>query len=209
MHFGETIGLLLLLTLAVLVLRFFWQRIPPRTEKFILSVAVVFVAVRFLALVTLWTTVSPWFNALIAWLSVSGYEIILARFSLMRPRWLTSFCAVVLLLPILGSVLLMPLTGIFDTKPADITRLGKNYLLERSSWDVTVSGKEGHDFGVFYSPSFAPFLRRVVQRSSLSEEQCDSKGFEVHIDAAKKLVHFHCPGRAGAASDIDLILPLK
>ena len=209
MHFGEAIGLLAVLTVAAIILRSFWTRIPRRVEKILLVGASFAVAIRFVFLVTSWSTVSPFLNSLLAWFAVAGYELMLIRFSLMRPRWLTSMSALILLMPIFGSTLLFPLTGIFDFRPDDIRQLAKNYSVERNPWDVAMNGKEGYDFGVFYQPSFAPFLRHIVQRSSFSDEQCDSKAVTVSADPTKKLVHFHCPGHHGSLDAIDLLLPLK
>jgi len=209
MHFPETIGLLLALTVALAVLRFKWARIPRKLELLLLVFAVVSVAIRFLFILTQWSTTSPRFNAMLYWLAVAGYELMLVRFSLMRPRLLTSISAFILLLPIFGSTLLFPLTGIFDTQPADISSIGGNYIVERSPWDAAMAGHNGLDLVVFYHPAYAPFLRHIVQRSSFSDELCDSAAATATADPASKLVHFHCPGRHGAHDAIDIALPLR
>jgi hypothetical protein len=208
MHFGQTIGLLVALTVAILILRFFWFRMPRRLERRVLLFAGFVVALRFIFLVALLRTMSPFFDALLCWTAVAGYELMLVRFSLMQPRWLTSISAFVLLLPIFGSTLLFPLTGIFDMEPADIRPIGGQYLLERSPWDVKVSGHAGVDLGIFYQPPWAPFLRHMVQRSSFGDEQCDSKAVIVTVDSANKLARFHCPGHEGQDA-IDLTLPIR
>jgi hypothetical protein len=169
----------------------------------------VFVAIRFLFILTQWITVSPRFNAALYWLAVVGYELMLVRFSLIRPRWLTSTSAFILLLPIFGSTLLFPLTGIFDTQPPDIFSIGGNYIVERSPWDATIAGHDGFDLLVFYRPAYAPFLRHMVQRSSFSDEQCESTAATATADPINKVVHFHCPGHHGAQDAIDLVLPLR
>jgi len=209
MHFGQTIGLLVALTVVILILRFFWSRMPLKAERTVLAVATSAVALRFIFLVTQWGTMSPFFDSFLCWTAVAGYELMLVRFSLMQPRWLTSISAFVLLLPIFGSSLLFPLTGIFDTEPADIRPIGAHYVLDRWPWSVAVSGHAGMDFGVYYRPPMVPFLRHMVQRSSFSDEQCDSKAVTVTIDRANKLVHFHCPGHHGGQDAVDLALPLR
>jgi hypothetical protein len=209
MHFGQTIGLLVALTVAILILRFFWARMPKGAERAVLFFACLVVALRFVFLVTLSRLLWPFFDALLCWAAVVGYELMLVRFSLMQPRWLTSISAFVLLLPIFGSTLLFPLTGIFNTEPSDIHPIGGHYLLERSPWDVDVGGHEGIDLGIFYRPPWAPFLRRMVQRGSFSEEQCDTKAVTVSVDPANKLVRFHCPGHHEGQNATDLTLPLR
>ena len=209
MHFGETIGLLLAVTIAAIVLRAYWHRLPRRVENVLLTAGAVAVVIRFIFIVTLWTTVYPHVNAVISWLSVIAYELVLVRFSLMRPRWLTSICAFILVLPMFGSTLLFPLTGIFDTEPSNVRPVAKNYELQRDPWDVKISGRSGYDFGVFYRPGWLPFMHHIAQRSSFSKDQCRADEVSVSIDAQRHLVHFHCPGHHGAKDDIDLTLPLK
>lgn len=209
MHFAETIGLLLVLTAAILCLRFFWHRISPKMEKVVLGTAAAVVTIRLIAVATHWATMYPHFDAVICWVAVAGYEMMLVRFSLMRPRWLTSISAMILLLPVFGSTLLFPLTGIFYTGPDDISPIDNNYVVERSPWDVAVSGHSGTDLGIFYRPTLAPFLRKMVQRSSFSDEQCDSKATTVTVDPAKKLVFVHCPAHREGHDAIDLTLPLR
>jgi hypothetical protein len=209
MYFGQTIGLLLALTVAVLILRFFWQKISPKIERTILITAACVVMIRLFIAGTQWGTMAPRFDAFLCWAAVVGYETILVRFSLMRPRWLTSISAFVLLMPVFGSTFLFPLTGIFYTGPADIRPIGYNYLLERTPWDVRVGGHSGIDLGIFYRPPLAPFLRHMVQRSSFSDEQCDAKAVSVTVDPASKLVHIHCPGNRDGQDAIDLALPIR
>ncbi len=209
MHFGESIALLLAVTAAVILLRAYWHRMPRRLEKAIFLAGAIAVTLRAISVVTFWTTVSPRINSVICWLSVIAYELILVRFSLMRPRWLTAPCAIILLLPIFGSTLLFPLTGIFDTSPPHRTPIAQNYHVERSPWDPKMSGQSGEDYGLYSSPSWLPFLHRIVQRSSFSQQQCRSVDVTVSIDRQRHLVYFHCPGHQGSQSDVDLALPLK
>ncbi|MBS1799091.1 MAG: hypothetical protein JSS95_04625 [Acidobacteria bacterium] len=197
------------MTAAILALRFFWQKIPLPAERIVLGSAAVVVAIRLIFVATRWLTMSPHIDTLICWAAVVGYEMILVRFSLMRPRWLTSISAMILLVPIFGSTFLFPLTGIFYTGPPDIRSIGSNYVVERTPWDVSVAGHPGIDLGIFYRPTLVPFLRRMVQRSSFSDEQCDSKAATVTLDPSKKLVYVHCPAHRDGHDAIDLTLPLS
>jgi hypothetical protein len=209
MHFGEALGLLAIVTIAAIILRSYWFRMSPALQKYLLIASGISVFIRFLFLVTQWSTASPRFNSVVFWIAVVGYEIILLRFSLMRPRWLTSLCAIILILPLCGSTLLLPLTGLFEKEPHNVRRLAKNYVLERAPWDPGVNGHEGEDFMVLYNPSMVPFLHRLSQRSSFSKQQCNTTDVTVEVKPPKKLVHFRCPGYKGESDTISLILPLK
>lgn len=209
MHFAQAISLLVVVTIAVTLLRFNWRRMSSRAESWLLIGAAIAVVLRFTFLVTQWSTVSIRFNALLCWLAVIGYELILARFSLMSPKWLTSISAIILVMPMLGATLLLPLTNIFETESSVVRSINKNYLLQRDPWDVAVVGKDGSDYGIYYRPTMAPFLRHMVQRSSLGSEQCNDKEVIVQIDALAKLVHLRCPGHHGDADKVELTLPLK
>jgi hypothetical protein len=209
MHVPVTFALLGLLTGIIVVLRFLWWRLPPWLRSLALVCATVMVLIRFAFILSRWDMTSTRLNALLCWTAVVGYEILLVRFSLMRPRWLTSLSAVILLVPLFGSTLLIPLTRIFDWERADISSIGGNYICEKSPWDTTVAGNTGMDLIVFYRPPFAPFLRHLVQRAAFADDQCDSAASSAVADVTNKVVHFHCPGRPGKQADIELTLPLR
>jgi len=208
MHVPLTFALLVLLTGIIVALRFVWWRMPPWLQSFLVAGAVAMFLIRFVFVVSHWSMTSTRLNALLCWTSAVGYEVLLVRFSLMRPRWLTSLSAVILLVPIFGSTLLLPLTRIFDWAPADISAIGGPYICEKSGWDTTVVGNSGMDLIVFYRPRFAPFLRHLVQRAAFADDQCESVASSAVADVTNKVVHFHCPGRSGKQTDIELTLPL-
>ena len=161
MHVPITLGVLSLLTGAVFALRFLWWRQPSWMRRVIIVCAIGMVSIRFFFLVSQWSTTSTRLNALLCWTAVIGYEVLVVRFSLMRPQWLTTISAVILLLPLLGSTLLIPLTRIFDWSPAEISPIGGHYICEKSPWDTAGNGTNGMDLIVFYRPPFAPFLRHL------------------------------------------------
>jgi hypothetical protein len=209
MHVPVTFALLGLLTGIILVLRFLWWRLPSWLQRLALVCAAAMVFIRFAFLLSRWDMTSTRLNALLCWTAVVGYEVLLVRFSLMRPRWLTSISALILLTPLFGSTLLIPLTRIFDWERADISSIGGNYICEKSPWDTTVVGNTGMDLIVFYRPPFAPFLRHLVQRSAFGDDQCDSAASFAIADTTNKVVHFHCPHRLDQQADIEHTLPLR
>lgn len=167
------------------------------------------VLARVLSIGLQWTMTSTQLNAGLAWAAVTGYEILLARFSLMRPRWLTSLGAIVLLTPLIGSTMMVPLAKIFDVSRTDITSLGGRYILEKSPWETDSSGNTGVELIVFYRPPLAPFLRHLVQRASFGNDVCRASDAYAQADLESHTVRFHCPERGDDRPPIDLILPLR
>jgi hypothetical protein len=209
MHLPLTFGVLGLLTGAVLLLRLLWWRLPSWLRRWTLLVACAMVLLRVSFIATQWSLASPRMNAVICWLAVVGYEVLLARFSLMKPQWLTSISAVILLMPLIGSTLLIPLTRVFDWSTADISQLAGPYILEKSPWDTDASGNSGIDLIVFYRPSLIPFLRHTSQRSSFGSDECRPNAASAQVDLKTHVVHFHCPAHGDGKPSIDVILPLR
>jgi hypothetical protein len=209
MYLPLTFGLLGLLTGAVLLLRMFWWKLPPSARRGILTVAVAMVLLRMGSIATQWSMTSTKMNDVICWLAVAGYEVLLARFSLMRPQWLTASSATVLLFPLIGSTLLLPLTRIFDWTADDLSQLSGPYILERNTWDTDGSGHSGIDMVVFYRPTLVPFVRHLSQRASFGDDECNAEAATAQVDPQRHMVHFHCPTRGDEKPSIDVILPLR
>lgn len=208
MYVPTTLAVLGLLTGVVILLRSFWWQLPKRSRVILLAIASVAALVPVLSILTHWETTSAKVNALLHWTAVAGYELILMRFSLMRPRWLTTICAVILILPIFGASLLLPLTKIFKRSHAEVFSIGGPYLCERSPWATTATEVPGVDVKVFYRPRMAPFLRHRVQLSAFNSEQCEASASTASILPGAREVLFHCPAKPGQAP-VEHILPLK
>jgi len=208
MNIPTTFAVLLLLTAAMVVLRFFWWRLPERIQSWLLVCGAAFALLRVVFVLTQWSTTSVRVNNVLDWLSVAGLEVVLVRFSLMRPQWLTAPCALVLLTPLFGSSLLMPLAELFNPNPAKATAIGGNYLCEKTPWQSWGHGNTGYDLVIFYRPQYAPFLRRMVQRFAFNTVECDAAGSFAAANPADRTVRFHCPGNPGQEA-IDRILPIQ
>ena len=196
------------LTAAILVFRFFWWRLPERLRSLLLSFAAVCAILPAVTLVTRWSITSTRANTLVNWIAIAGYELILLRFSLVRPQWLTSFCSIVLLLPVFASSTLFPLTQIFHPKDTELFRIGGPYLCERSPWQTSGGETPGFDVRVYYQPRFAPFLKHGLQRSAFNAEECEAAQSTAVIVPDSRRVLFHCPAKPGQGA-VDHILPLK
>jgi len=208
MYVQMTFAGLGLLTGLTLILRFFWWRLPPPVRAAALAVSAVTASLPAISLLTTWSITSNEANTLMNWIAIAGYQVLLLRFSLIRPQWLTSFCAVVLLLPIFAASMVFPLTDIFHPKDTDLLAIERPYLCERSPW-AAIDGKvPGFDIRVYYQPPFAPFLKHRVQRSAFNTSECDAARATASILKDTNEVLFHCPAKPGRGA-VDHILPLN
>jgi hypothetical protein len=208
MYIPTTLAVLGLLSGLVILLRSFWWRLPERSRAPLLAIALVAASLPVLSMVTHWETTSARINALLHWTAVAGYELILMRFSLMRPRWLTTICAFILVLPIFGDAFLMPLAKLFEPDDAEVFAMEGPYLCERSPWPTIGNKIPGFNLRVLYRPRIAPFLRHRVQLSAFNSEQCVASASTASILPGAQQILFHCPARPGQAP-VEHILPLK
>jgi len=212
MYLQQTYAALGLLTAAMIVLRFLWWRLPRRMQSALLWVGGISAVLPALALVTKWSIASNHANTLVNWVAIAGYLLILMRFSLMRPQWLTSLCALVLLLPVFSSALLFPLADFFH--PRDMTaafQIEGPYLGERTESEASTNDDSRcriFDIKVYYQPKFAPFLKHRLQRSTFNTLECDAARTTAIVLHDSGEVQFHCPAKPGKSA-LDRILPLN
>ena len=202
-----TIAVLGVITGAMILLRSFWWRIPLRTRAALLTMACISATLPILMILTRWETTSDIANILLRWLAVAGYELILMRFSLMRPQWLTSISAAVLVVPILGASLLLPLAELFHRRPKVKFSIGGPYHCERLPWETSGTEVPGVNLMIFYRPRFVPFLQRQVQLGEFNAVECDPLAAAALLLPDKRNVLFYCPAKQGGA--VKRILPLN
>lgn len=208
MYIPLTIAVLGLLTVAMIVLRFFWWRLPLRLQTLLPVIGAGLALLRLFSVALQWSTTSLQANVLLQWGAVLGYELLLVRFSLMRPQWLTAVCAAILFVPLFGSTLLLPLTKLFHRDPVEITSIGGSYLGERMAWESVAGQNTGYDLTVYYRPPLLPFLRHQVQRFAFNTVECDAAASYAVANPAQKTVRFFCPGNPGQQPlDHTLALP--
>ncbi len=208
MYVLMTIAAMGVITGAMILLRFFWWRSPWTARALLLAMACLSATLPILMIVTRWETTSDRANTLLRWIAFAGYELILMRFSLMRPQWLTSICAVVLLLPVLGTSLLLPLAELFHRKHKERFSIGGPYQCERSPWDISGTEVPGVNLTIYYQPKLAPFLHHQRQLSAFNAVECESSAATASILPGNKEVLFHCPAKPGGAA-VERILPLN
>jgi hypothetical protein len=207
-----TIATLALITLAIVILRFFWYRLPARLRGSLVYTAIAMILLRILFVASKWVTTSDRINTILNWAAVTSYVLIIVLFTLYRPKWLTTISAVILILPIFASIIVIPLGGLFDPTTPDITSIGNHLLLEKEPWDADPATRNtGIDLTVYYRPPLIPFMRHRVQRWSFNNDQCNSSAASVSIEPDRKHLRFHCPARPTqqTAGAVDLILPIK
>jgi hypothetical protein len=211
MYLQRTYAALGLLTAAMIVLRFFWWRLPGRLQTVLLWFGAISAVLPAISLVTKWSITSDHANTFVNWLAIAGYLLILMRFSLMRPQWLTSLCAFILVLPIFSSALLYPLTDFFH--PRDMTaafQIEGPYRGERTESEASTTSDSDcriFDIKIYYLPRFAPFLKHRLQRSSFNTLECEADRTTATVLHDSAEVQFHCPANPGKQA-LDRVLPL-
>ena len=201
MHVPVTLLALACLTAALVIVREIWPRIGMGGRRVILALAILSILVSAQMFLLGWSTVSPLFNASIRWMAVAGYELILLLFTRLRPRWLTGLTAAVLLLPVLSTSALLPLTSLFERRPPETISLSPNLVLVKSQWDAAGMGNHGVDAAVVRIPSRLPFLRDQVAGVRLYDTQCDTALTSATLDTTAHIVVIHCPASPDHAGD--------
>ena len=194
MHVPITLFALALLTAGMLLLRARWERISLRVQGLIVGVVVLFCLLWGFSHLTKWETSSFYLNALLAWSRVVGWELLLMLFSLLRPRRITVPIAVLLLAPVLGATVLLPLTDVFE-RPSILTRrLGNGYVVEtmRTHQGDPVRIPEV-EVTLYRQLPAVPMLRRIRHITSFTEAQCNTRATSAVLDGTGRNLLIHCP----------------
>jgi hypothetical protein len=198
------------LLLAIILLRVFWARVPAKARSFLIYTGLAMMFLHIAFTLSKWSTTSYRLNAIINWGAVAGYMLAIALFTRLRPRWLTTISAVILILPVFATNIFLPLLDLTSDSPR-VTRIDRHYTYSQTFWDISGENQNsGVDLVVFYQPRFLP-LRRKVQRATFNDMKCDASASSASFDRDSKIIHFHCPAlpsKAGSAP-IDLLLPLQ
>jgi hypothetical protein len=209
MHIPITTAALALLTVAMLLLRISWLRIPPRLRFFLIRAAMVMIVLHGLFVVTKWNSTSDRLNVLINWLAIAGYELLVLLFSRLSPRWLTIPSTIILLVPLFAASVLLPLTYLFDPGSNKMVPIGDHLFYEVNPWANTGGGNAGVDIDVYYRPPFAPFIRHKLQTVPFNDQECNAHAASAIAFPAKKAVLGRCPHwPSQSAGALDKRLPL-
>ena len=210
MYIPLTTAALALLTVAMLLLRIFWSRVPPRLRFLLIRASIAIIIFHGLFVVTKWTTTSDRLNVFINWLAIAGYELLVLLFSRLSPRWLTLPSTIILLIPLFASSILVPLTHLFEPASHENLSLGDHLFYEVSPWSNAGGGNKGVDVIIYYRPPFAPFMRHKLQSIPFNDQECNSRAASAVAFPAKKSVLGRCPNWPSQASGtVDKVLPLR
>jgi hypothetical protein len=188
-----TAAILVLLTMAVLLLRIYWLRIPAGFRIFLLRVAVAMVLLQLLFVTTKWGTTSIRVNAIINWLAIAGYELLILLFTRLSPKWLTSLSAAILLIPLFAASVLFPLALVLQPDSVPFVPLGNHLFYKTVPWGNSGAGNPGVDVNIYYIPPFATFLSRKLASQAFSMQYCDAFTAYALPGPEPKTVIARCP----------------
>jgi len=201
MHVPLTFALLSALTGVLVLVRVFWRRIPHRVRLSLTVCAILTPIVSAIAFLTHWRTFSDRLDAGFYWASIASYEFFLILFTRLRPRWLTTAIAIVLILPVLSASVFLPLTDLFNQHPATITSIGDHLVSERVPWGSGAHEIGGTDLSIFSKPPWAPFLRRRRRSCRYYNSQCNAGAAFAVLQPDRDSVLMVCPASPGQPPD--------
>lgn len=205
-----TFALFVVLTGALIALRLTWSRISSKNHRILIACACAVLLVYAFTFVTGWSTSSDHFNAALYWFAIAGCEFFIILFTLLRPRWLTTIIAIILMVPILSASPFLPLTELFNPAPHTIVSIGTNLVSDRAPWNGGRSANSGFDLTIYSYPSWTHFLRHRRQASRYYNEQCNAAQASATLQPDHKHVLMSCPAAPGQplSSARDLVVKL-
>ncbi|NYF51665.1 hypothetical protein [Tunturiibacter gelidoferens] len=210
MNIPLTTAVLILLSGAMLLVRIFWDRIHSRLKLSIVSASIALVLIQVFFAASKWGTTSDRLNVFINWLAVAAYEILVLLFTRLSPRWLTYFSATILLIPVFGASIMLPLAELFDPSSYKTVPIGGNLFYEVKPWGNPGSGNKGADLIVSYHPPIAPFLRHKVRVIPFNDRECNSNAAIAIPFPATKTVLGRCPRwPSESEGTVDKLFPLS
>jgi hypothetical protein len=204
-----TFAILAILTGALVLLRLRWSRLSHKTKRTLVTCACAALGLYAFSFATGWSTSSNHLNATLYWFAMAGYEFFILLFTLLRPRWLTTIIAIVLLLPIFSASPFLPLTDIFNTAPHTIVSIGPNLISDRAPSGVGTTDRSGFDLTIYSHPSWTHFFRRRRQASHYFSEQCDASRASATLQPDHKHVLMSCPAAPNQQPDAARNLVVK
>jgi len=198
-----TIALLALLTAAMVLLRIFWLRVPSPLRFLLIRAALVAIVIHLLFVVTKWGTTSTHFNAIINWLAIAGYELLVLLFSRLSPKWLTSLSAAILVIPLFSSSILFPLALVLHLDSIPRVPLGHHLYYKIVPWSANGPNNSGVDLNIYYSPPFAPFLSRRVGTQPFNMDVCDASRAFALPGPEPKTILVRCPHLSSQSAGSD------
>lgn len=211
MHLPLTYFVLAVVGAGLLLLRRRWPTLSRGARGVLIGVAAAAIGLRMLSFALHCSPASFRVDAVLSWLCIAGYGLMLVRFSLIRPRWITVFVCVVLALPVCFASLILPLTELFDRKPPTVAQLGNGLWSERRRIETSPVAVNGAEFDIYSRPSWVPFLRRQRETARLFDTQCNTSAMYAELLPGNRMVRVTCPDWPGhtPAMDHTAVVPLR
>ncbi len=152
---------------------------------------------------TKWGTSVAHLNVMIGWFAIAGYELLVMLFSRLSPKWLTSICAFISIVPLFASSILFPLALLFQRGVAARVPIGNHLFYRAIEWGGTGTADSGVDLDIFYSPPFAPFLSHKVQSQRFSSGACNAYAAYVLLGPTPGTVIARCPHKPNEPAGAD------
>ena len=211
MHVPLTLALFAALIGFSVLLRIRWPRLSRRLRRVLIASAMSAILLQVLIHVIKWTPNSDRAYRLLSWAAVAGYVFLMILWTRMSPRWLTTLCAVILILPLLGPSLLFPLAMLFGVPAPLDTQLADTLFSEQIRWRAVFGGTSGVDIEIYYRPAWAPFIRRSGRGVRLYDNQCNTAAVSIVLTADRKSAMVSCPPWPGQPTEqsYDVILPVR
>ena len=204
-----TFAALAILTGALILLRLRWRKVSQKTHLILIGFAGAALVLYLLMFATGWSTSSNHLNAVIYWAAIAGYEFFLLLFTLLRPHWLTTIIAAVLMLPILSASPFLRLAELFNPAPHTTVSIGPNFLSDLAPWGTGIAASSGFDLTIYSHPTWTQFLRRRRQASRYFSGQCDASKASATLQPDGKHVLMSCPAAPNQPPDAARSLVVK
>jgi hypothetical protein len=209
-HIPLTLAALILFTAVIVVLRLRWPRLSRKLKRRLIFVALVPVILLLFAVATRLNTTSDHLNTAVYWEFVLGYIFFVVLFTLLRPVWLTSLVAIILLVPLLSASAIFPLAAIFSRQAHHIQYIGNGLVSDLVDVDAVTQGASGADLNIYRRLAWAPFLQRKVQGARYFNTQCNASAAYAITLPDNLHLRMICPAMSGTPpeSKLDVVVKL-
>jgi peptidoglycan/LPS O-acetylase OafA/YrhL len=209
-HIPITLAALTFFIAAIVVLRLRWRRLNIKLKRLLIVIALIPVMLALFSVATRISTTSDHLNSAVVWGFAIGYIFFVILFTLLRPVWLTSLIAAILLLPMSAASAIFPLADLFSNRHHHMQFFGNGLVSDLVSVDAVTPGASGADLNVYRRFTWAPFLQRKVESARYFNSQCDSFASYVTTlpDDHLRIV---CPATPGMPpeSKIDMVVKIS
>ena len=201
------------LTIIAVAIRLLWPRISSHRRRQLLLLLAVLLLPTLLNALTRWETTLPRLNIFLFWIRLFAYELCIVLFTLIRPRLITSFVAIILTLPLFSASAVGPASELFSTASRTLHPVGDGYFLELLPWSSGPGHNSGSDFTLFYQPAGLHLFRRPFMSSRLYNTQCHTLESTASVDARTAHITVHCPPLTAdptappSGTELDYLIP--